>query len=230
LIESQLFGHKKGAFTGADKDFKGAFERADGGTVFIDEIAELPLDMQVKLLRVIQEKTIEPVGANSPISVDVRIIAATHQNLAEKVATGAFRQDLFYRLNVLQIEMPPLREHREDIPWLVEHFLLKQGAQNVRFDDTSWAPLQNHPWPGNVSRAAIHAEEGVVSEAVVVYALKQGGAAAMSTRVLDVEALVELRDLVNECAARFGGNDAQGGTYLPVVAGKLDAMIRTREI
>jgi DNA-binding NtrC family response regulator len=105
------------------------------------------------------------------------------------------------------------------------------------FDDTAWAPLQNHPWPGNVrelenvvSRTAVHAEEGVVSEAVVIKALKQGGAAAMSTRVLDVEALVELRDLVNEYAARFGGNDSQGGTYLPVVAGKLDAMIRTREI
>jgi hypothetical protein len=236
LIESQLFGHKKGAFTGADRDFKGYFERASGGTVFIDEIAELPLELQVKLLRVIQDKTIEPLGATSPVPVDVRVIAATRQVLSEKVASGEFREDLFYRINVLQIEMPPLRERPEDIPWLVEYFLAKESLSGVVFDDAAWLPLLNHPWPGNVrelenvvSRAVIDAEHGVVSEAVVVRALKQGGKAAMSKIVLDVAELLELRDLVNEHAARSSENHSDGPD-LPVLAGRLDALLRAKEV
>ncbi|MEW8209858.1 MAG: sigma-54 dependent transcriptional regulator, partial [Candidatus Thiodiazotropha taylori] len=125
LMESELFGHKKGSFTGATQDSEGLFLSANGGTLFLDEIADLPLHMQVKLLRSIQEKMIRPVGGQKEIPIDVRIISATHKDLATLVEDGEFRQDLFYRINVIELPLPPLRERAEDIPLLAQHFLTR---------------------------------------------------------------------------------------------------------
>ena len=129
LLESELFGHKKGAFTGADSDKKGLFDQAAGSTIFLDEIGDLPLSLQTKLLRVLQNREVTPVGAVKSHKIDVRIIAATNQHLTEKIGTGEFRADLFYRLNVANLVMPPLREIREDIPLLVNHFLAKSACE-----------------------------------------------------------------------------------------------------
>ncbi len=151
LMESEFFGYKKGAFTGAEKDRDGFFQAAHGGTLFLDEVADLPLAMQVKLLRVIQEKRVRKVGATAEDAVDVRIISATHNDLAECVKQGKFRQDLYYRLNVIPIQMPALRELREDIADIAQHILvrLKMGAQ-VTFSDAALRALQNYDFPGNV--------------------------------------------------------------------------------
>jgi two-component system response regulator PilR (NtrC family) len=151
LMESEFFGHKKGAFTGADKDKDGLFQAANGGTLFLDEVADLPLLMQVKLLRVIQEKRVRKVGATSEEAVDVRLISATHSDLACRVKLGQFRQDLYYRLNVIPIQMPALRELREDIPQIARQKLeqLSAGAP-VRFSEEALGALQHYDFPGNV--------------------------------------------------------------------------------
>jgi two-component system response regulator AtoC len=154
LLESELFGHVKGAFTDARKDKKGLFQEASGGTLFLDEIAELPLSLQVKLLRVLEDEMVRPVGSTQSTKVDVRIIAATAQDLAEAVKQASFRDDLFYRINVLAIQVPPLRERREDIPLLVNHFIekfnkrLQKAIQEIRPDALQC--LVDYSWPGNV--------------------------------------------------------------------------------
>ena len=154
LVESELFGHKKGAFTGAIQDNPGLFQAADGGTLFLDEVAELPLPAQVKLLRVLQEKKARPVGSQREVPVDVRLISATHRDLAAEVASGRFRQDLFYRINVIELRLPPLRERADDIPLLAEHFLRRIARQNgMRVPTLSaqaLATLAQYPFPGNV--------------------------------------------------------------------------------
>lgn len=151
LMESEFFGYKKGAFTGADKDRDGFFQAAHGGTLFLDEVADLPLSMQVKLLRVIQEKRVRKVGATGEEPVDVRIISATHQDLAGRVQQGKFRQDLYYRLNVIQILMPALRELREDIPEIARLTLERlRGNVPVHFSDEALSVLQAYDFPGNV--------------------------------------------------------------------------------
>jgi sigma-54 specific flagellar transcriptional regulator A len=157
LLESELFGHEKGAFTGAITTRQGRFELAEGGTLFLDEIGDMSLPMQVKLLRVLQERVFERVGSNRSIRCNVRIIAATHRNLEAMISDGKFREDLFYRLNVFPIETPPLRERREDIPLLIEELILRieheQGAA-VRLTAAAVNALMNHPWPGNVRELA----------------------------------------------------------------------------
>jgi DNA-binding NtrC family response regulator len=166
LLESELFGHVKGAFTGADRIKKGLFEEADKGTLFLDEIGELPLELQSKLLRVLQESTIRKVGDTKSISLDVRIIAATNRNLEEEVKAGRFRQDLFYRLNVVPLHSPSLRERREDIP-LLAHFFLKRYAKDYNRNVTSIDPavmnkLMAFEWPGNIRQLENLIEQMVV--------------------------------------------------------------------
>jgi two-component system response regulator PilR (NtrC family) len=154
LMESEFFGHKKGSFTGAVTDKEGLFQAASGGTLFLDEVAELPLHMQVKLLRAIQEKAVRPVGEQKEIPVDVRVLSATHKNLDKLVESGDFRQDLYYRINVIELKVPSLRQRREDIPQLAEHVLGKlaseQGGDIPRLGQEAMETLQRHSFPGNV--------------------------------------------------------------------------------
>lgn len=153
LIESELFGHIKGAYTGALADRRGRFELADGGTLFLDEVGELPLDMQVKLLRCLQERSVVPLGSNRAVPFDVRIVAATNRDLDDEVAAGRFREDLYYRLNVLPLKLAPLRERRDDIPALLEHFSRKfaqGGISPVEFAPDLLDALQRYDWPGNI--------------------------------------------------------------------------------
>ena len=154
LMESELFGHKKGSFTGAHADKEGLFQAANGGTLFLDEVAELPLHMQVKLLRVIQEKSVRPVGAQAELPVDVRILSATHKNLAKLVEDGKFRQDLYYRINVIELAVPPLRQRREDIPVIAEAILKRLAGDSAEqlpaLSEEAEAALAAYPFPGNV--------------------------------------------------------------------------------
>ena len=167
LLASELFGHEKGAFTGALQRRLGRFEAADGGTIFLDEVGELPMDTQVTLLRVIQEREFERVGSSQPVSVNVRIAAATNRDLTEAVQAGTFRQDLFYRLNVFPIHMPPLRERLDDIPLLIEHFVrlyaAKTGRKFSAIRTNTVAMLQSYPWPGNIREL-----QNVIERAVIL--------------------------------------------------------------
>lgn len=166
LLESELFGHIKGSFTGAVKDKKGLFELADGGTFFLDEIGDMTLSMQVKILRVLQEGTFIPVGGTEPRKVNVRIIAATNKNLKEMISKGEFREDLYYRINVINIVVPPLRERKEDIPILIDHFLTKSSQESntkkKKVSSKLLAKLMEHAWPGNVRELENEVERLVV--------------------------------------------------------------------
>jgi len=178
LIESELFGHEKGSFTGAIDKRIGKFELANGGTIFLDEIGEMPVDLQVKLLRVLQEKEIEPIGARSPIKADVRIVAATNKNLEKEVGEGRFRLDLYYRLNVFPVELPPLRERTEDIPLLVQHFIhvynRKSGKKITGLSDKAMNSLMSYHWPGNIrelehmiERSVLLAKSTIIEEVAI---------------------------------------------------------------
>lgn len=175
LLESELFGHERGAFTGADKRRLGRFEQAHGGTLFLDEVGEIPAATQVKLLRVLQERTFERVGGNEPIEVDVRLVAATNRDLAKDVQDGRFREDLYYRLNVVHIEMPPLRLRGGDVVLLADHFLRRFAGENKKridgYSDRARAKLLAHRWPGNVrelenaiERAVVLCEDTILDE------------------------------------------------------------------
>jgi len=166
LLESELFGHVKGSFTGATGDKKGLFRSAAGGTLFLDEIGEMPLPLQVKLLRALQEHEVTPVGASIPLRFDARIITATNKDLETEVAEGRFREDLFYRLNVVEIEVPPLRRRRDDIPMLVKHFSAKsareQHAEEKTVSKAAMTALVNYSWPGNVRELEHVIERSVI--------------------------------------------------------------------
>ena len=176
LMESEFFGHKKGAFTGAVYDKTGLFEQANGGTLFLDEVADLPLAMQVKLLRVLQEKKIRPIGSHSEKQVDVRVLCATHKDLADKVKEGEFREDLFYRLNVIELVIPPLRERRADLPLLIEVILQRLAKKNQltvipKLSQDALFALSDYPFNGNIrelenilERALTWMEQGVITE------------------------------------------------------------------
>src|SRR5580693_3960691 len=168
LISSELFGHEKGAFTGAMQRRLGRFELANGGTIFLDEIGELPLDTQVALLRVLQEREFERVGGTQPVKIDVRVIAATNRDLEAAIAKGTFREDLYYRLNVIQIKTPPLRERQGDIRILSEFFLERYTKQNKRaitgFDPAAMAAFEAYPWPGNIRELQNTVERAVTLE------------------------------------------------------------------
>jgi len=182
LIESELFGHEKGAFTGALHAKKGRFELAHGGTIFLDEVGDLPLPVQVKLLRVLQEMTFERVGGLETVCVDLRAISATHRNLEQGIVDGSFREDLYYRLNVIPIHLPPLRERREDIPFLIHHFIEKFNKEN--HNTVSLSPvlvtfLNRYHWPGNVrelencmERLVVLAEKGTVTTDTIPQAMR----------------------------------------------------------
>ncbi|MBM3286947.1 MAG: AAA family ATPase [Candidatus Eisenbacteria bacterium] len=167
LIESELFGHTRGAFTDAREKKRGLFDIADQGTIFLDEVGEMSPALQVKLLRVLQDREVRPVGADYSTHVDVRVIAATNTELREAIASGRFREDLFYRLNVFRIHIPPLRERKDDIPFLARFFLKNLSDRHGRtvggFSDQSWGYLQNYDWPGNVREL-----ENAVEHAVIV--------------------------------------------------------------
>ena len=176
LIESELFGHVKGAFSGAIRDKRGRFELADGGTIFLDEVAELSKHMQVKLLRFLQEGHYEKVGGEQTKEVDVRVISATNKDLAQEVRNNTFREDLYYRLNVIPIKIPPLRERKTDIPLLVRHFLEKAsqryGKQPLRVSKEAMAALMDYHWPGNVRELQNAVQFAIVRCNNVVIALK----------------------------------------------------------
>jgi len=167
LLESELFGHEKGAFTGADRQRKGRFETAEGGTLFIDEVGEIPLSLQVKLLRVLQEKTFERIGSNIPIQANTRIVTATNRDLEAMIREGTFRQDLFYRLNVVSIRIPPLRDRREDIPPLVEGFVRRFASENNKriagISREAMDTLMKYSYPGNVREL-----ENIIQQSVVL--------------------------------------------------------------
>ena len=181
LIESELFGHEKGSFTGAYNKHVGLFEQSDRGTIFLDEIGDMPLNMQVKLLRVLESRIVNRVGGSQNIPVDVRVIAATHQNLGNAIQSGSFREDLFYRLCVVPIEVPALNERAEDIPALVEHFLANQSNGNPPpvFTTGAFAALQGYDWPGNVREL-----RNVVERATVFFSGKQVEAHDIAALVL----------------------------------------------
>jgi len=168
LLESELFGYVKGAFTGANQNKRGLFEVADKGTIFLDEISEMSLTMQVKLLRVLQERSVRPVGGTNEIPIDVRVIAATNRDLDKQVAENTFREDLYYRLSVIPVNVPPLRDRREDIPLLVNHFLKKYapaaGRSILRVNKHSLEALCGYEWPGNVRQLENTIERAVALE------------------------------------------------------------------
>jgi Nif-specific regulatory protein len=202
LLESELFGHVKGAFTGALDSRKGRFELADGGTLFLDEIAEMSPRLQVKLLRVLQEKEFEPVGGTQTIHVNVRVVAATSRQLKKEIQEGRFREDLFYRLNVIPIHLPPLRERRADIPRLVDYFMEKYNRQNNK-NVSKISPkvldlLVEHPWPGNVRELENCIERGVVMSAGKV----------LSADFLPEEIVSPHLNSDNQCA-RPSGNESE---------------------
>jgi len=186
LLESELFGHEKGAFTGAIAMKKGRFELADGGTLFLDEIGDMSFPLQVKLLRILQEMEFERVGGTKTIKVDVRVLSASNRNLKEDVASGVFREDLFYRLNVIHIEVPSLRERMEDVRLLVTHFIGKYGGKKIELTPQAWEALYAYSWPGNIREL-----ENVIERAVV---LNSGG-------------LIDLKDLPAEFTKAKGDLD-----------------------
>jgi len=233
LLESELFGHVKGAFTGAVSDKQGLFHVADGGTLFLDEIGELPHSLQVKLLRVIQEKTVRPVGGNKDASVDVRIIAATNRDLHAEAMEGRFREDLYYRLNVIQIPLPPLRARREDIPLLLQHFVAKYARELDKevdgIDEAAMTKILAHDFPGNVRELENTMERSValtrgptIGVEVLPGSVLEPTARASDRRLpaggADLDALLAEyeRGLISEALERSGGVKKRAAALLGV--------------
>jgi two-component system response regulator AtoC len=232
LLESELFGYVKGAFTDARTDKKGMFAEANGGTLFLDEIGELPVGLQVKLLRAIQEEEIRRVGDTRSIKIDVRIVAATIRNLPEEVEAKRFRQDLFYRLNVLPITMPPLRERPEDIPLLVEHFMkqsaIRLGKRVNHIEPEAMRVLTGYPWPGNVrelentiERAAVFAEADTITKDVLpegFVALTDRVRLTLDSGELSIKKTTRIieHDLITRALQATGGNRTAAAKLLEI--------------
>lgn len=229
LLESELFGHEKGAFTGAEKTKKGRFELADGGTIFLDEIGDIPINLQVKLLRVLQEHQIERLGSTESISIDVRIIAATHQNLEQKITDGNFREDLYYRLNIVSLNIPPLRERKEDILPLIEHFVEKyskeNGKQKLSLSKETVDTIIKYNYPGNVRELENIIERAVVlsrSHTITLNDLPnvvKGFKAEKEIPVNDDMTLIEQveeleKKLIYDALTKSNGNQSQAGRIL----------------
>jgi DNA-binding NtrC family response regulator len=233
LLEAELFGHVRGAFTGAIASRQGRLEQADKGTVFFDEVGTMPMSLQMKLLRVLQEREFERIGDGRAIKVDVRVIAATNANLAKMVKAGAFREDLYYRLNVLQLELPPLRDRKEDIPLLVQHFITKYAAGGVKptVSQDAMRRLMAYQWPGNVRQLENAIERAVALlggratiESADLPPELQGAAVSFAPSVefpdagIDLPGTVEQveRDLITRALTRTGGNKAAAATLLNI--------------
>ena len=247
LLESELFGHKKGAFTGADRNKKGLFQEAEGGTIFLDEIGELPLALQVKLLRVLQENEIRPVGDSKSTKIDVRVVAATAKNLAEEVQKGTFREDLFYRLNVLSIEIPPLRDRSEDIPLLSKHFIARfneiLGKTIPGIAPSVMSRLLTYHWPGNVrqlensiERAMVLADdkEDLLPEHFALEPGAEAGAASYGSRfnglsLKKAQKVVE-KDLITRALKKTSGNRTHAARLLEISYPSLLSKIKAYEI
>ncbi len=233
LLESALFGHVRGAFTGAVKDQPGLFQVADGGTFFLDEIGDMSAALQVKLLRVLQEGTFMPVGGTKPVKVDVRIIAASHKDLATMVQHKQFREDLFYRVNVLKITVPPLRDRVADIPRLAQHFVHKhrsgEGSTPPRISEGALARLVAYPWPGNIreleneiERMLVLAADAKELTAAMVSARVSGGGGSEARRLRDVVDTAEADALVAALGRHSGDRDA-AAAELAISRAYLDA-------
>ncbi len=231
VLESELFGHERGAFTGADKRRIGRFEMADGGTLFLDEVSEMDLNLQGKLLRVLQEKEFERVGSSETISVDVRILASSNRDLEKSIAAGEFRQDLYYRLNVISVELPPLRERKSDIPALARHFLERyrqeEGARVTDISDEALGILSRYDWPGNVrelanimERLVVLGRDDVIGAAQVESALPKSAsrlAPSASDPVFAPRPLEEVeREFVEATLRHFGGARARSAEALAI--------------
>ena len=229
LLESQLFGHRKGAFTGAVEDHDGVFQAAESGTLFLDEISEIPLPLQVKFLRAIQEREVTPLGSNKPVKVDVRLIAATNRDLETAVKDGTFRSDLYYRLNVVPIRLAPLRERREDIPLLVEHFVREfsqsYGVEPKRVTPEALRRIQEYAWPGNIrelqnviERAFALSSEPVITERDLPATLLQPANATAPNGVLTDPIPMEELERINIASAlrRSGGNKNEAARLLHI--------------
>ncbi|CTU57642.1 TPA: sigma-54-dependent response regulator transcription factor ZraR [Escherichia albertii] len=226
LLESELFGHEKGAFTGADKRREGRFVEADGGTLFLDEIGDISPMMQVRLLRAIQEREVQRVGSNQTIPVDVRLIAATHRDLAEEVNAGRFRQDLYYRLNVVAIEVPSLRQRREDIPLLADHFLQRFAERNRKavkgFTPQAMDLLIHYDWPGNIRELENAVERAVVLLTGEYISERELPLAIASTPIplaqsQDIQPLVEVeKEVILAALEKTGGNKTEAARQLGI--------------
>jgi two-component system, NtrC family, response regulator HydG len=240
LLESELFGHLKGSFTGATADRRGRFELASTGTILLDEIGDTSGAFQAKLLRVLQEKEFYPVGGETPRQTNARIIAATHRNIEELTRTGAFRQDLYFRLRVVEIQVPPLRERRTDIPRLARHLSAKAASTLRRpaptITDTAMAVLLNHDWPGNVRelenaimRAVVLAQDAVLGPDDFDIETGQGSLSAANIPPELQEGLASLsemeRSYVQHVLARTGGHKSRTAEILRVSRGRLDRII-----
>jgi len=240
LLETELFGHEKGSFTGAMAMRKGRFETADKGTIFLDEIGEMTLATQTKLLRILQEREFERIGSNTPIKIDIRVITATNRDLAAEVEEGRFREDLYYRLNVIHIHMPPLRERKDDIPLLVEHFLVKHrhtaGAIPTTVSEEALARLLDHDWPGNVRELENAVERAVVlsrgnpitaDHVPFTIAPSSGGNAHSNGRGSFKERVGAFeRQLIAEALQRAGGNRTKAADDLGIYRRLLYAKIK----
>ncbi len=250
LLESELFGHEAGSFTSAIKTRKGRFEMADKGTIFLDEIGEMSLNTQKKLLRVLQEREFERVGSNTPIKVDTRVIAATNRNLGTEVAAGDFREDLYYRLNVIAIELPPLRDRMDDVPILTEHFLQKYRDDSPdgrpRISEDALAKMLEYHWPGNVRelenavhRAIILARGSVITPQHIVFTGAPGKEAANGQAIAEkVASGFTLKDIVAEAEReaisaalnQAKGNRSQAAKHLGIYRRLLYAKIKEYEL
>ncbi|KAF0151231.1 MAG: transcriptional regulatory protein pilR [Ignavibacteria bacterium] len=227
LIESELFGHKKGSFTGASEDKLGLFKVADGGTLFLDEIAELPLNLQVKLLRALEDRAFFPVGGTKPVSTDVRLIAATNQDLFEKTKSGGFREDLFYRLNVVEIKLPTLNERIDDIPLLVSHFVDKfckeMGKKILGVDNDTMKILLSHEWRGGVrelenviERSVIFASKEIITPANLADYLKNNTSQAGDTESLKEALRVFEKEHITKTIKKYEFNKEEAAKALEI--------------
>ncbi|MEW6260186.1 MAG: sigma-54 dependent transcriptional regulator [Thermodesulfobacteriota bacterium] len=232
LLESELFGHEKGAFTGADRRKDGKFVQASGGSLFLDEVSEMSLMMQVKLLRVLQEREVVRVGGDQVVPIDVRLIAATNRPLEQLVQTGAFREDLYYRLNVVSLTLPPLRERQEDIPILAQHFLNRFAEQNRKpikgFTQQAMDRLLRYSWPGNirelmnaVERAVVLAQSEIIDEAdLAIFPLTSAGDGSKDLRppvLPESNRLAEMeKDAIVKTLAETGGNKSRAAKLLGI--------------